>query len=166
MATMSMKVKSSYPVTMRDSTLILVICMVIMLFGCRQNETYLSKADIIGSYEIVYKHVEINGQNLGKEVLTLKDNGTFEQTFYPSGGRESNNKGIWYIKNSVIDELGINQEVVMTGYVEYVVDRDGDKVAIPPPIDKYPEYWGVHWNQHSIWFIVNDDLELYYTKKR
>lgn len=140
----------------RYSLFALMIVLIVLTTSCNYLFGKLTRADMVGVYQVNYN--PYGGVGFGKEILTLNVDGTFEQTFTPTGGKPVHNKGSWTFDGSVPS----NPELYLKDHVEYL--EGGDKVAKKPV--KSGSHTTMYWTKRWIKIIINEDQGEYYEKSR
>jgi hypothetical protein len=133
-------------------------CMVVLLIsGCGPGDRPsdpVSRRDMVGVYH--GKWEPYPGRVLGRETLTLRRDGTYEQVFVSSGGRACKNAGKWSLERNTGGPM-----LFLENAGQYL-DPWHDKLAAKP---SYVNTWiGVAKHGRRMWLLFDDDLGLYYEK--
>ncbi|MCE5200577.1 MAG: hypothetical protein ABFD54_09960 [Armatimonadota bacterium] len=135
------------------------ISIISLCCGC--GPSYLpsqsvTKRDLVGSYYVRYE--PYRGRYLGHETLTLRSNGTYQQIFVTSCGRVSKNTGTWRL------EQDYNEPNLWLEHAGQYLNEWHDQLAT------HPQYEGmsapVNRRGNRIWITVDDDMDIYYQKKK
>ncbi len=124
-----------------------------MLAGLPGCSPKLEIADVAGSYEATYSY--------GVETLTLKTDGTYEQSFKYNDGRGLSNKGTWQFGTVTENVLDLNDALI-------VDDGFGKPTATAATPQKGVS--GIRARKNiltgAVSLIFNEDLGVAYKKKR
>lgn len=126
--------------------------LAVVLCGCSGR---ITESTLVGTYHVKWEPYP--GRNFGQETLKIKSDKTFEQVFVASSGRVSKNTGTWYIDRNPSTTIHLND------VKNYVSPNYDILIKNPQP---QGEFLGIHKFGSKVYLIINDDLDLYYKKKR
>ncbi|MDO8684584.1 MAG: hypothetical protein Q7N50_14050 [Armatimonadota bacterium] len=126
---------------------------VLTLSGC---STRVTSADLVGTYksECLQCNAYVK-RNLGKEILMLKSDGTYIQTYTPKRGKPIRVTGGWVLDTS------FGEPIVHISNMMYILNGLG---RFNSPAQKLDGWLPVSKSGNSILLDVNDDLEQRYRK--
>jgi hypothetical protein len=122
-----------------------------LLAGCGG----VDRKDAVGTYRLVY----CPGDHtiLGTDILVIKADGTFEQTFKPTHGKGWKNRGRWHLEAA--DRMNWDKDMFLEHRLEPI---EGDRF-LSPPRDETGSY--AMWQSGStIEIEVDPDLSYEYLK--
>jgi hypothetical protein len=129
------------------------LCVVLAMNGCSPRPAVV-QTDLPGRYQVRYE--PYSGWYAGTEVLILRSDMTFRQVFTDATGRVSRNNGTWRLFRGDFGYWDID----LIGAKRYV--DSGHRLATPPA--EINESLGVSKHGSHIRFMIDEDLDLYYTK--
>lgn len=118
----------------------------VLLAGCGVQS--VPKNAIPGTYEITYE--PHSGTVLGVERLVIKADGTFEQTFTPTGSKAWTNTGRWTVDTSKGQTI-----IHLCDYMEALDEWDSQVRPHPKRTDLHTS---VSYSYGTINITTNDDL--------
>lgn len=126
----------------------------LLLAGCA-TPMKVTRGAMVGTYEARYDGYY--GVNLGKEILVLRIDGTYEQTYVPTSGKGWKHTGQW-----TLDTSQGSSRVRLYDYWE-AADYGAPKVLVPPG-RAGTEDLPVEERAGTICITVNSDLDQYYAR--
>ncbi len=114
----------------RYTLLAIAIAIIGLTTGCNRNSHVaisgpnVTRAEMVGTWQITYNPG--GGKGVGKATLVLNVDGTFNQTFTPTGGKPLQNKGKWTYPTKTGEPF-----IELYDYVSYV-EEGGRKLAKSP----------------------------------